>query len=165
MKMKMNKWLLGLFATSIITFTGCGLVSSSPNPAYTVTNPTTGVVTTNPAVPAVVYTPAPAFDTISNEAAAIAPYVASALGAIPAVAPVAPAIPATVTWALGGISAILASIAAIKNNSANQHAAAAAALASAVVNTPAAQIAVNNSQLNGSTATVQAHLQNANSPV
>lgn len=124
--------------------------------------------------------PDPAHPPITNEVFAPSPsmaaYQAQAHETINAVAPLAATVypPSTVFVPVantlvdsifGGIAAISAALAAYKNNQANKQKSAAAALASAVVTAPTlVPVAIQNAASNKSTALVQEHIANANSP-
>src|SRR5208283_1035349 len=125
------KIYLKYFALTFIPLAliGCGLLTTSPNPAYITISPT-GQLVTN-AVSPVIYSPPANLATISNEASLLTPVVQAVMAATPA-APVASYVPSAVNWVFGTLGAIFAALAAYKNNQANQQAAAAATLAAAI---------------------------------
>lgn len=170
--MKFNKWILGLIGGFAVLIMGCGtgapFLTATPNPAYVTTNPQTGATVTNAAVSPVLYSPSPGWQNLSNTiAGTIAPLVAAGLGAIPQTAIAAPAVTPVTNYLLGGAFAIMSLIAAWRNQAANNHAAAAAALGAAVNGQGAAAIqsAINISAQNGSTSLVSSHINNAQKSV
>jgi hypothetical protein len=177
----MKKMLVSALYLPLVIVTGC--VTSSPNPAATSLQPvqtvtpanattppvtnTVYITVTNAAVPPVIYQAALPVQ-VSNavaEAQAAMPIIQAVLAATPA-APAAPFLPSLLNLVLGGVALVSGGVAAWKNSQAQSHAAAAAALASAIQpGSPQAAAAMSSANINGSTAAVAQHLANAQSPV
>jgi outer membrane lipoprotein SlyB len=163
--MKMKPFILSILAVAILSLAGCASEQVTPGTPFqpATTNATTGVIT--PAVPATppvtnYYVPA-AVTTATNVVGATAPFIPPPWGEILAAA----------ATAVAGAFGLYAKN---KNEQAQTHQAAAAALAATVVQMSAsttpvspntAQVmALQNAATNGSAAAVAQHLQSANSP-
>lgn len=134
---------------------GC---ATAPNPNYTVTNPQTGQIVTNP-VPQFVYVTPPAFVSASNAIAGAAPTIAAGAAFVPAAAPFAPIIQPVLLGGLSLASLILGAIAKNRNDAANSHAAAAASMAQTINASPgAAAVAIGNAPNPDVAATIAQHL-------
>jgi hypothetical protein len=149
---------------------GCSMLSKIPNPAYAVTvqnpaavsNPTAPqfIIITNNSVSPIVYTTPAALASTSNTITEMMPVIQTIASMTPA-APMATMLPSVANGILGLVGAGFAMLAAWKNKSANDHAAAAAALAATVVQSGQQTSALANSVGNKSTIKVAEHLASA----
>lgn len=150
----MKKIILLIASTTLI----CGCITQNP-PVINVSP--SGMATTN----AGLYVVSPALTNAPNMVSAVETAAAPLLAAYPIAAPVAALGVTTTNAVLGLLVALSTAFAGYKNNQANTHMDAAAALASAVVANGSQTLALNNSAQNNSTAAVATHLANAGKAV
>lgn len=143
---------MGLLMAGII-MSGCA--GETANPAHTTTNPTTGIITTNPAVPPTIYTAPPALTTITADAQQALPVITAVAASVPVTSPFAPLISPIVLGVIGLISTIYGGIITAKNN---QNAAAAASMANTINNSGGASIAIASAPDPATAATIAQHL-------
>lgn len=150
------------FATFFVLFAGLAIFAGCVSPTTTVSpNPVAG----QPPVTNTVYVPSPGISNAQQIAQAWTPLVQAAVAATPA-APAAPFLPTALAGIFAALTAVSSAYAAYKNNQVKTATNAAAALAVGVANNPIAESsAATAANLNGSTALVAQHIQNAKNPV